>query len=87
VKDGTSIALKWDTDHPEGADLVVVRDLRRNIERSVLRKPSKLIFHHVFLTADHDGPHVFVYGKPGSPVFWCKYCPTTEWVSAGEATQ
>lgn len=79
------VALGWDTDRPDGTDEVVANDLRRHLEVSLLRRPSGLIFHHVFLAGCLDGPSVLVYGKPGSDVFWCKYSPITEWRSYSEA--
>jgi hypothetical protein len=46
--------------------------------------PSELIFHHVFLTKDLDGPCVFVWGEKGSDAFHCEYVEKTEWKTLAE---
>ena len=38
-------------------------------------KASDLIIHHVFLTDDMGGSHVFVWGKDGSDAYQCEYHP------------
>ena len=73
------INLVWESECPSADTEETVRD---DIARSLwgLSEPSKLAFHHVFLTDDHEGPSVFVYGENGSGAFHCRYLEHTEWV-------
>lgn len=75
--------LVWhdtDTDIAKSLERIVQDDLRRNMEED----PSGLIFHHVFLTRDMDGPCVFVWGEKGSNAFHCEYHEKTEWKTLAE---
>lgn len=46
--------------------------------------PSRLVFHHIFLTRDYKGPCVFVWGEKGSDAFHCEYCEKPEWKTGAE---
>lgn len=50
-----------------------------------LGKPENLCFHHVFLSNDKNGPHIFVYGKEGSEFLHCEYHESTEWITPSES--
>ena len=43
-----------------------------------------VMFHHVFLTRDLDGPCVFVWGEKSSDAFHCEYVEKTEWKTLAE---
>ena len=60
-----------------------VADLNRLLE-NLEGDPSKLIFHHIFLTKDYDGPCVFVWGEEGNDHFNCEYVETPQWSKGSE---
>lgn len=50
-----------------------------------LDKPGDLITHTAFLTDDHEGPSIAMYGIDDLPnVFFVEYCAVTKWVSIRE---
>jgi len=81
---GLMIKLKWHGDLPDNledieekvkADLEIIHD---DLEGD----PSALIFHHVFLSKDHDDPLVFVWGEEGdNEHYQCEYILDPEWKS------
>jgi hypothetical protein len=75
--------LVWDAEWlpPMGMRKVIEAAVRIDIKTrlSGLSHPSVLIAHHSFLTEDHHGPMVFVYGVPGSDKFHCRYDPNPIW--------
>ena len=64
-----------------GLEETVLEDLRQTMD---VDHPSDLMFHHVFLTRDLDGPCVFVWGEKGSDAFHCEYIEKTEWKTLAE---
>ncbi len=78
--------VEWETEQPELTEdnlKAIARDLALLTED--LDKPGDLIFHHIWLTEDMDGPVVMVYGKDESPdTFYMSYYPTTEWTILDE---
>jgi hypothetical protein len=46
-----------------------------------MRRPSRLIFSTVLLTADMNGPVVTVWGKKGGKKFHAEYSPKCGWVT------
>lgn len=80
------IQLQWHNTDPAKAEEILdqtMEDLSRLVE-DLDGDPSKLIFHHVFLTRDTSGPCVFVWGEEGSDAFHCEYCEETEWKTSEE---
>ena len=75
--------LRW---HNTDEDTIArVEDaVRHDVELIDVEDPGSLIFHHVFLTKDYDGPHVFVWGVEGDDSFHCKYHDKTEWKTSAE---
>jgi hypothetical protein len=78
------IELAWEGEHPDGIDDLVRADLRGNFyeggECVIKGGPGGLLFHHVFLGEDMEGPAVFVFGKESDPgKFYCEYTPKLEW--------
>lgn len=75
--------LMWHGKLPPELDEVektVIEDIEQNLES--VEEPSKLIFHHVFLTNDYKGPSVLVWGNENDNVYYhCEYHPTTQWSS------
>lgn len=72
--------LEWhntDANIAEALQEQTIADLKHSMED--LEHPSQLVFHHIFLTKDYDGPSVFVWGEEGSDAFHCEYCEKTEW--------
>ena len=43
------------------------------------KKPSRLVFHHIFLTKDYEGPCIFVWGEKDSDEYHCEYVESTIW--------
>ena len=75
------IKLQWkntDSVTASALDLAVKFDITWNLN-PILRDPSLLIFHHVFLTKDYDGPCVCVWGVEGSDAFHCEYVEKPQW--------
>lgn len=74
----SDIVLEWHNTKQELIDKYsdqVIKDL-------VLldcEKASGLIFHHVFLTDEMEGPCVFVWGRDESNAYQCEYHPHTVW--------
>lgn len=56
--------------------------VREDVARLDIEVPGKLVFHHVLLTRDHDGPLVFVWGKEGDDAFHCEYVENPEWTTS-----
>ncbi len=78
------VTLKWHGPRPPGdpdaMDLRVIQDLLRNVDCT--DKPSDLITHTVFLSDDHRGPAVAVWGQPSDDErFHCEYHEITQWMS------
>lgn len=77
------IKLKWHGEIPDNIleiEPIVMQDLS-SIDKD-LDGCSTLIFHHVFLTDDYDGPLVFVWGEKDDDEFYhCKYDPNPNWSS------
>lgn len=79
------IKLEWHNTDEEIQKIyqsVVIADIQDNLED--LEHASSLIFHHVFVGEDMDGPHVFVWGKDGSDAFQCEYHMDTKWESISD---
>jgi hypothetical protein len=77
--------LEWHNTDPSTADALreqTIADLKHSM--GDLKHPSQLVFHHIFLTEDYDGPCVFVWGEEGSEAFHCEYCEKTEWKTGEE---
>jgi len=78
------IKLKWHGDLPENLSEIeetVIKDLE-NIHDDLDGDPSPLIFHHVFLEKNHNGPLVFVWGESGdNDQYHCEYDPNPKWES------
>lgn len=56
-----------------------------DLERMDVDRPSKLVFHHVFLGKDHNGPLVFVWGENGDDEgYHCEYVEKPEWKTSAE---
>jgi len=78
--------LEWHNTDPAKANELVgitTTDLERLME-DLEGDPSKLVFHHIFLTRDYDGPCVFVWGEEGSDAFHCEYVEKPEWKTSDE---
>lgn len=77
-KDGTTVELEW---HNTALDIVESYSgtVARDIVKLECDKAEDLIFHHVFLTQDSEGPSVFVWGKEGSDSYQCEYSEKTTW--------
>lgn len=78
--------VEWETDQPE-----LTEDQRKKIAGELaylteqVDEPGDLIFHHIWLTEDMDGPTVMVYGKPEQPAtFFMSYYKETKWVPLEE---
>ena len=57
---------------------LVTQDIKKTLDS--IEKPSNLIFHHVFLSDDYNGPSVLVWGKEGDDEYYhCEYHLHTEW--------
>jgi len=77
------IKLKWHNTLPEvmsALDLAVKADIQWNL--SEVKHPSMVIFHHVFLNKNYNGPCVFVWGDEKDDYFHCEYVETPEWKHA-----
>ena len=81
------IQLKWHKEIPDHIleiEHIVQQDLIK-IDNDLESKPSKLIFHHVFLTEDVEGPCVFVWGEKEDDEFYhCEYLSDPQWSSFDE---
>lgn len=75
--------LTW---HNTNEDVIVrVEEMvKRDVELLDCENPGSLVFHHVFLTRDYDGPSVFVWGIEGDDSFHCEYSEKTVWKTAAE---
>lgn len=63
--------------------IVELEDMvKEDVARLDIEVPGRLVFHHVFLTRDHDGPLVFVWGVEGDDAFHCEYVEHTEWATS-----
>lgn len=51
----------------------------KDIERLDCEKPSDLVFHHIFLTKDYEGPCIFVWGEKDSDEYHCEYVESNVW--------
>lgn len=51
----------------------------KDIKRLDCEKPSDLVFHHIFLTKDYEGPCVFVWGEKDSDEYHCEYVESNVW--------
>lgn len=78
--------IEWENDYPE-----LTEDQRKKLAGELaylteqIENPSDLIFHHVWLTEDTDGPMILVYGKDGVPdTFFMTYYEETEWTTLEE---
>ena len=77
----------WHGDPPdEEIGAATVKDLTESFyhdgECEIAGGPGGLMFHHIFLTDDMEGPCVFVWGSENTPTtFHCEYHSETEWVS------
>lgn len=75
--------LKWHGVLPPNLTEVeeqVKADIKWNFD--LLESPSKLIFHHVFLTNDYKGPSVIIWGEEGDDeCFHCEYYTVTKLIS------
>jgi hypothetical protein len=78
--------IEWENEHPELTEeqsKKLAGELAYLTEQ--LEKPGDLIFHHVWLTEDTDGPMVMVYGKDDvTDTFFMTYYEETEWTTLGE---
>ena len=78
------IKLKWHGTLPENLldiEERVIKDLE-TIHDDLEQEPSALIFHHVFLSKNHDEPLVFVWGEEGdNEHYQCEYILDPEWKS------
>ena len=81
------IQLKWHKEIPDNIleiESIVKQDLSK-VNDDLEGKCSNLIFHHVFLTDDYDGPLVIVWGEEGDNDFYhCEYDPKPNWSSIKE---
>lgn len=78
--------IEWENEHPE-----LTEDQRKKLASELaylteqLENPGDLIFHHVWLTEDENGPMILVYGKDGvSDTFFMTYYEETEWTTLEE---
>ena len=74
----SEVNLEWHETEQEFIDKHSDQVIKELIKLD-LEKASDLIIHHVFLTDDMGGPHVFVWGKDGSNAYQCEYHPFTVW--------
>jgi hypothetical protein len=76
------IKLKWHGDLPENLSDIeerVIKDLK-TIHDDLEEDPSALIFHHVFLSKNHDEPLVFVWGEEKDKEYYqCEYVENPNW--------
>lgn len=78
--------IEWHNTDPAKIEEVVgitTADLERLME-DLDGDPSKLVFHHVFLTRNYNGPCVFVWGEKDSDAFHCEYHEKSEWKTSEE---
>jgi hypothetical protein len=73
--------IEWETEQPE-----LTEDQRKKLASELayltedLDQPGDLIFHHIWITEDTDGPMIMVYGKSDQPkTFFMSYYEKTEW--------
>jgi len=80
------IKLAWDDGpaRPDGLDEMVVADIRESL--CGLECPADLMFHHIDVGGEVNGPSVFVYGRKGSDAFHCRFSLETEWLDATPPT-
>jgi hypothetical protein len=75
--------IEWENEHPELTEeqsKKLASELAYLTEQ--LEQPGDLIFHHVWLTEDTDGPVIMVYGKDEvHDTFFMTYYEETEWVT------
>lgn len=78
--------IEWETDLPELTEeqsKKLASELAYLTEQ--LDQPGDLIFHHVWLTEDTDGPMIMVYGKDDvADTFFMSYYEETEWTTLDE---
>jgi len=76
------IKLKWHGDLPKNLSDIeerVIKDLE-TIHDDLEEDPSALIFHHVFLSKNHDEPLVFVWGEEKDKEYYqCEYVENPNW--------
>lgn len=74
------IKLKWIDGYPGPA---IEDHVRQNIAEKLsgMEKPSDLITHTVFLSENHGGPCVSVWGEEGvDDCLWCQYLEDSLWI-------
>ena len=78
------IKLKWHGELPDNIEEIEQKvkidlvDIHDDLEEA----PSALIFHHVFLSKNHDEPLVFVWGEEGdNEHYQCEYIVDPKWES------
>lgn len=78
--------IEWENEHPELTEeqsKKLAGELAYLTEQ--LEEPGDLIFHHVWLTEDTDGPMIMVYGKDDvRDTFFMSYYEETEWTTLDE---
>lgn len=76
--------IKWDGEpHPEFED-IIQKEVGELLENGLARA-SDLIFHHIWLEDDPEGPTIFVCGAEGDEAFHVEYLPSCKMVSAAES--
>jgi len=78
------IKLKWHGDLPENLEEIEekVKEDLETIHDDLEGEPSVLIFHHVFLSKNHNEPLVFVWGEEGdNEHYHCEYILDPKWKS------
>lgn len=78
--------IEWENEHPELTEeqsKKLAGELAYLTEQ--LEEPGDLIFHHVWLTEDTNGPMIMVYGKDDvRDTFFMSYYEETEWTTLDE---
>lgn len=78
--------LVWEGDTPELTEnekLLLAREIV--YMEQLTDDPSSMIFHHIFLTDDTNGPTIIAYGKEENKEdIFLEYFETPDWISLEE---
>lgn len=84
--DHSAVPIVWVGPEPDSERIAAVRaDIGHNL--SGMKRPSRLIYHHVQLTNDSEGPCVVLWGRERQSCFYAEYHAETKWVSLDEMAE